>query len=66
MNISIHRCSYNNDRKQKRGSMFIMMNYKKPKRYFEKSGVVDPKASYYISMENVTNMDKQDIKTNYG
>ena len=43
-----------------------MMNYKKPKRYFEKSGVVDPKASYYISMENVTNMDKQDIKTNYG
>ena len=43
--------------------MFIMMNYKKPKRYFEKSGVVDPKASYYVSMENVTNMDKQDIKT---
>ncbi|MCD4787163.1 MAG: hypothetical protein K8R09_02970 [Desulfobacterales bacterium] len=40
-----------------------MMNYKKPKRYFEKSGVVDPKASYYVSMENVTNMDKQDIKT---
>ena len=43
--------------------MFIMMNYKKPKRYFEKSGVVDQKASYYVSMENVTNMDKQDIKT---
>jgi hypothetical protein len=39
------------------------MNYNKPKRYFEKSGVVDPKASYYVSMENVTNMDNQDIKT---
>jgi len=38
-----------------------MMNYKKPKRYFEKSGVVDPKASYYVSMENVTNMDKPEI-----
>jgi hypothetical protein len=30
--------------------MFIMMNYKKPKRYFEKSGVVDSKASYYVSI----------------
>jgi len=39
------------------------MNYNNPKRYFEKSGVVDPKASYYVSMENVTNMDNQDIKT---
>ncbi|MDL1975235.1 MAG: AAA-like domain-containing protein, partial [Deltaproteobacteria bacterium] len=39
------------------------MNYNKPKRYFEKSGVVDPKASYYVSMENITNMDNQDIKT---
>jgi len=39
------------------------MNYKKQKRYFEKSGVVDPGASYYISLENVTNMDNQDIKT---
>ena len=39
------------------------MNYRKPKRYFEKSGVVDPKASHYVSMENVTNMDNQDIKT---
>ncbi|MCK5508312.1 MAG: ATP-binding protein [Desulfobacterales bacterium] len=39
------------------------MNYRKPKRIFEKSGVVDPKASYYVSMENVTNMDNQDIKT---
>ena len=39
------------------------MNYKKPKRYFEKSGVVDPDASYYVPLENVTNMDNQDIKT---
>ena len=40
-----------------------MTNYNKPKRYFEKSGVVDPKASYYVPLENVTNMDNQDIKT---
>jgi len=40
-----------------------MMNYKKPKRYFEKSGVVDPGASYYVPLKNVTNMDNQDIKT---
>ncbi|MBC2695768.1 MAG: hypothetical protein HF982_10940 [Desulfobacteraceae bacterium] len=39
------------------------MHYRKPKRIFEKSGVVDPKASYYVSIENVTNMDNQDIKT---
>lgn len=40
-----------------------MRNYKKPKRYFEKSGVVDPDSSYHVLLENVTNMDKQDIKT---
>jgi len=40
-----------------------MTSYNKPKRYFEKSGVVDPKASYYVPLENVTNMDNQDIKT---
>ena len=40
-----------------------MTGYNKPKRYFEKSGVVDPKASYYVPLENVTNMDNQDIKT---
>ena len=39
------------------------MEYRKPKRYFEKSGVVDPKTSYYVPLENVTNMDNQDIKT---
>ena len=40
-----------------------MTQFNKPKRYFEKSGVVDPKASYYVPLENVTNMDNQDIKT---
>ena len=39
------------------------MTYKKQKRYFEKSGVVDPSASYHVSLKNVTNMDNQDIKT---
>ena len=39
------------------------MNYIKPKRYFEKSGVVDPAASYYVELENITNTDNQDIKT---
>ena len=39
------------------------MDYKKPKRFFEKSGIVDPKASYYVQLENVTNMDNQDLKT---
>ncbi len=39
------------------------MNYKKPKRHFEKSGAVDRGVSYYVPLENVTNMDKQDIKT---
>lgn len=39
------------------------MNYRKPKRYFEKSGVVDPKASYHVILENITNMDNHDIKT---
>ena len=39
------------------------MSYKKPKRFFEKSGLVDPSASYYVQLENVTNMDNQDLKT---
>ncbi len=37
--------------------------YQKPKRTFEKSGSVNPRASYYVSLENVVNTDKQDIKT---
>lgn len=39
------------------------MRYKKPKRFFEKSGIVDPGASYYVKLENVSNMDNQDLKT---
>ena len=31
------------------------MNYKKPKRMFEDSGTVDPKMSYHVELENVTN-----------
>ncbi len=39
------------------------MNYKKPKRTFEKSGMVSPERSYFVPLENVTNTDRQDIKT---
>ena len=39
------------------------MIYRKPKRIFEKSGAVNPEASYYVPLENVVNTDKQDIKT---
>ncbi len=41
----------------------IRMNYKKPKRMFEDSGVVDPHMSYHVSLENVVSKRKQDIKT---
>ncbi|MCP4157325.1 MAG: hypothetical protein GY757_56970 [bacterium] len=37
--------------------------YRKPVRTFEKSGVVNPKTSYYVSLDNVVNSDNQDIKT---
>lgn len=37
--------------------------YQKPKRIFEKSGSVDPRTSYYVTLENVVNSDNQDIKT---
>jgi hypothetical protein len=37
--------------------------YRKPKRFFEKSGVVDPEMSYYVPLDNVVNTDKQDMKT---
>ena len=36
--------------------------YQKPRRIFEKSGSVDPNASYYVTIENVVNSDNQDIK----
>ena len=39
------------------------MNYRKPKRMFEDAGTVDPKMSYHIELENVTNTKDQDIKT---
>ena len=37
--------------------------YRQPRRFFEKSGVVDPEMSYYVPLENVVNRDKQDIQT---
>lgn len=39
------------------------MNYRKPKRFFEDSGTVDPKQSYFVSLEHVTNTKNMDIKT---
>lgn len=39
------------------------MAYRKPKRFFEKSGSVDPASSYYVMLENVSNTDNQNIKT---
>jgi len=38
------------------------MTYRNPKRYFEKSGLVDPAASYHVRLENVVNMDQQDMR----
>ena len=38
-------------------------NYRKPARSFEKSGYVDPAASYYVPFEHVVNSDGLDIKT---
>ncbi len=37
--------------------------YRKPIRIFEKSGSVNPEASYHVHLENVVNTDNQDIKT---
>ncbi len=37
--------------------------YQRPKRVFENSGTVNPKTSYYVPLENVTNTKKQDMKT---
>ena len=39
------------------------MNYRKPKRIFEKAGSVDPESSYYVPLENVVNTDPQKIKS---
>lgn len=40
----------------------MIKEYKKPKRFFEKSGFVNPEISYYVP-HNVVNTDNQDIKT---
>ena len=37
--------------------------YRKPERFFEDCGTVNPNAAYYVPLENVTNTKKQDIKT---
>ncbi len=39
------------------------MQYKKPKRIFEDSGVVNPKDACHVLLDNVTNTRGQDIKT---
>ncbi len=35
--------------------------YRKPKRFFEKKGLVVPGVSYYVPLENVVNEDNEDI-----
>ncbi|MCX6581920.1 MAG: AAA-like domain-containing protein [Candidatus Aminicenantes bacterium] len=37
--------------------------YRKPLRFFEDSGIVNPEASYCVSLDNVVNTKNQDIKT---
>jgi Cdc6-like AAA superfamily ATPase len=37
--------------------------FQKPKRFFEDSGTVNPQASYYVLLDNVTNTKGQDFKT---
>ncbi len=37
--------------------------YRKPVRIFENSGTVNPEGAYFVHLENVTNTQKQDIKT---
>ncbi len=37
------------------------LTYKKPKRMFEDSGIVDPEVAYHVALENVVNSRKQDI-----
>jgi len=38
-------------------------HYREPGRIFEGSGLVNPEESYYVSLDNVTNKNKQDIHT---
>ena len=39
------------------------MEFKKPKRIFEDSGIVDPASAYHVEMEDVVNTKGQGIKT---
>ena len=38
-------------------------SYRKPVRFFEDSGTVNPEAAYYVLLDNVVNTKNQDIKT---
>ena len=40
----------------------MMKYYQKPKRTFEKSGLVIPDQSFHVYLENVTNTDNEDIR----
>jgi hypothetical protein len=40
-----------------------MKYYQKPKRTFEKSGLVIPDQSFHVYLDNVTNTDNEDIRT---
>ena len=40
-----------------------MTRYRKPKRFFEDAGIVDPCSAYHVDLENVSNTKGQDIKT---
>ncbi|MCD6293727.1 MAG: AAA-like domain-containing protein [Deltaproteobacteria bacterium] len=40
-----------------------MTRYKKPKRFFEDAGIVDPGSAYHVDLENVSNTKGQDIKS---
>jgi len=37
-------------------------SYKKPKRRFENSGIVIPRESFHVNIDNVTNKEKEDIR----
>ena len=41
----------------------MIMEYKKPRRIFEDSGLVDPVGAYHVNIEKVLNTKGQDIKT---
>jgi hypothetical protein len=37
--------------------------YRKPVRIFENAGTVNPEGAYYVTLENVTNTQKQSLQT---